>query len=237
MAYEVKLSQFEGPLDLLLHLISKAKISLEDIFISEVTDQYLKYMEQIDEVDMDKMSDFLNMASTLLYIKSRSLLPNKNVFAEDDEDIEKQLIERLRAYKAFKDVCEELRTLEENAGGRYFKLPEEIPDIVAPVVWENTSVSSLYEAFLDIMKKHKENKNPYKKVEVVRDSFSVRIQSKKIENMLLSRKKFSFAEIFDKDATSMEVAVTFIALLQLWHTGKVNIEQKNVFDEIMLFAA
>ncbi|MEI6100479.1 MAG: segregation/condensation protein A, partial [Eubacteriales bacterium] len=131
MSYHIKLSQFEGPLDLLLHLINKAKIDLQDIFISEITEQYLSYMEEIEEVDMDRASDFLNMASTLLYIKSRSLLPRHAEEQETEEiDPERDLIERLRAYKAYKDVSEKLKVLQEAAGAYYYKLPEDMPDLV-----------------------------------------------------------------------------------------------------------
>lgn len=235
--YKVRLSQFEGPLDLLLHLIQSAKIALEDIFISQVTEQYLEYMKQIDEVDMSKTSSFLSMASTLLYIKSKSLLPENNFVEEEEEDPRQALIEKLRAYKAYKDVCEELRKMEEEADNIYYKLPEEIPDIVAPVEWEDARVSDLYEAFLKVLTKKKADKDVYKTVDVKRDSFSVREQTKKIYSLLAKKKRFSFFELFEDTHIPMEIAVTFMALLEMLHLNKLKFEQKQNFGDIILMSA
>ncbi len=238
MSYHIKLSQFEGPLDLLLHLINKAKIDLQDIFISEITQQYLAYMDEIGDVDMDRASDFLNMASTLLFIKSRSLLPrHSEELEEEGVDPEQDLIEKLRAYKAFKDVSEQLRTLQEAADAYYYRLPEEMPDLVSPVVWEDVEVRALYQAFLEILERQKEKKPLFEKVEVAQDSFSVRLQTKKILGILRAKREMRFAELFEENACSMEIAVTFLALLQLWHTDKLLIEQKASFGEIFVKAA
>lgn len=238
MSYHIKLSQFEGPLDLLLHLINKAKIDLQDIFISEITEQYLAYMEEIEEVDMERASDFLNMASTLLYIKSRSLLPRRIDPEQQDEiDPEQELIDKLRAYKAFKEVSEKLKSMQDAAMQYYYKLPEEIPDLVSQVVWEDIHVNGLYEALLEVLSRKKENKPVFERVEVHQDSFSVRLQSKKIMNLLRSKKTIKFVELFEDRAGSMEIAVTFLALLQLWHTDKLLIDQKSHFGEIMVKCA
>ena len=237
MSYHIKLSQFEGPLDLLLHLTAKAKIDLQDIFISEITEQYLAYMQEIVEVDMERVSDFLNMASTLLYIKSRSLLPRKTETEEAECDPEQELIDKLRAYKAFKDASEKLKGMQEEAFHNFYKLPEEIPDMVAPVVWEDVEARALYEAFLEVIKRKKQPKQVYEKVEVRHDSFSVRLQSKKITSVLKAKKSVVFAELFEGAATPMEIAVTFLALLQLWHSDKLKVEQKKGFGEILVSCA
>ena len=129
MPYEIKLTNFEGPLDLLLHLISKAKIEPKDIFVSEITEQYLAYMAQSDLLDLERASDFLQMAATLLYIKSRALLPAGRAEAELDENgltPEEQLVARLNEYRRYKAVSEELKALEEKGRGQFFRLPEEI---------------------------------------------------------------------------------------------------------------
>ncbi len=237
MSYHIKLSQFEGPLDLLLHLTAKAKIDLQDIFISEITEQYLAYMQEIEEVDMERASDFLNMASTLLYIKSRSLLPRKSEIEETEEDPEQELIKKLRAYKAFKDISETLKDMQDKAGMNFYKLPEELPELVSPVVWEDVQAQSLYEAFLEVLKRKKLEKPVYERVEVRRDSFSVRLQSRKILGVLKSRKSVVFAELFEGGVTPMEIAVTFLALLQLWHSDKLRVEQKKGFGEILVKCA
>lgn len=237
-SYHIKLSQFEGPLDLLLHLINKAKIDLQDIFVSEITEQYLTYMEEIGDVDMDRASDFLNMASTLLYIKSRSLLPQHDEETDAaEEDPETLLIERLRAYRAFKELSEKLKALEETAGKYYYKLPEEIPDLVSPVQWEDLEVRALHEAFLELMNRAAARKPLFERVEVSQDSFSVRVQTKKIMGLLRDCKEVRFAELFAPEATAMEVAVTFLAMLQLWHTDKLRVIQHGNFEEIMVKTA
>ena len=128
---EYKLSNFEGPLDLLLHLISKAKIEPKDIFVSEITTQYLRMMKNVDELDMDSASDFLQMAATLIYIKSRSLLPVKRRDDDLDDDgltPEEHLIVQLNEYKRYKEASEQLRMFEEGGQRDYYKLPEEIVD-------------------------------------------------------------------------------------------------------------
>jgi segregation and condensation protein A len=237
MSYHIKLSQFEGPLDLLLHLTAKAKIDLQDIFISQITKQYLAYMEEIEEVDMERASDFLNMASTLLYIKSRSLLPRKAETEDEETDPELELIEKLRAYKAFKDAGETLKNMQEEAFLSFYKLPEEIPGLVSPVIWEDVEIKSLYEAFLEIIGRKKQDKPAYEKVEVHHDSFSVRLQSKKILGVLKAKNSVRFAELFEENVTPMEIAVTFLALLQLWHTDKLKVEQKKGFGEILVRCA
>ena len=125
MAYEVHLKEFDGPLDLLLHLIEQAKVDIKDIFISEITNQYLSLMEELDELDMDTASEFLTMAATLVYIKSRSLLPKPPKEAEEEEDPEETLVRQLKEYKLFKQAGEKLNELSAGMRGVFSRLPEE----------------------------------------------------------------------------------------------------------------
>ncbi|MDY3003432.1 MAG: segregation/condensation protein A [Christensenella hongkongensis] len=231
-----KLARFEGPLDLLLHLVSKAKIDLQDIFVSEITEQYLSYMEEIKELDMDRASEFLNMAATLLYIKSRSLLPARREETEDENfvDPETELIERLRAYKLYKEASERLARMESGASGVYYKLPEEIIDADQEIVIEGTDTDALYLAFLSVLKNRKKEPVQYRNVEIRQDMFSIRVQKKKILERLQREKKISFFSLFEEKATHMEIAVTFIALLELWHISKLMINQKAAFGDIIL---
>ena len=115
MPYEIKLPVFEGPLDLLLHLIARAQISIEDIFVSDVTSQYLEYVETMKETDMESVSEFISLASTLILIKSKSLLPVESEDSEEIEEMKLDLIERLKIYKAYKDICTDLKELEHDA--------------------------------------------------------------------------------------------------------------------------
>ncbi len=124
MAYYVHLQQFDGPMDLLLYLVEKYELDIQDIFVSEITGQYLEYMNEIDTLDMDKASEFLAMAATLIYIKSRHLLPRTpQEETEEAEDEETKLIRQLREYKLFKEAGEELRTLEARAKNVFTRLP------------------------------------------------------------------------------------------------------------------
>ena len=145
---EYKLSNFEGPLDLLLHLISKAKIEPKDIFVSEITTQYLRMMKNVD--DMDSASDFLQMAATLIYIKSRSLLPVKRRDDDLDDDgltPEEHLIVQLNEYKRYKEASEQLRMFEEGGQLDYYKLPEEIVDSPGEEMGSVEDVKLLAEAY------------------------------------------------------------------------------------------
>ena len=150
--YRVSLSQFEGPLDLLLHLIEKAEVNIEDIFVSEITSQYLAMMDDLSELDMDRASSFLTVAAQLLLIKSRSLLPRPPAAETDEEDPQEQLIRQLREYKAFKTASEELHARFEEAKKSFSRLPE---DVVLPpqkIDIANATLDNLYAAFLSILR-------------------------------------------------------------------------------------
>jgi segregation and condensation protein A len=236
-AYRVRLAQFEGPLDLLLHLIQKAKIELQDIFLSEITEQYLAYMEEIGEVDMDRASDFLNMAAALLYIKSRSLLPVKRDEDEGDEDYvdpETELLNRLRAYKLYKEASFRLAELEGGAARQFYKLPEELFEEREYEILD-AEADALYRAFLSLIRKRRDREaGGNERVDIRKDSFSVRRQKRMILDSLRGQGGMSFFMLFREKAGSMEVAVTFLALLELWHTGAVTLRQAGSFRDIRL---
>lgn len=236
--YRVKLAQFEGPLDLLLHLIQKAQIELQDIFVSEITEQYLTYMDEIKEVDMDRASDFLNMAATLLYIKSRALLPVKREEEEEGEDFvdpEVELINRLRAYKLFKEASQTLKKMENAAGDHFYKLPEEVFFGEQEYTILDADAHALYEAFRALLSQKKDRtQETNRRVDIKKDSFSVRRQKKKILELIKRRGKLSFFMLFEESAGKMEIAVTFLALLELWHAGSVAIRQRSAGKDIDL---
>lgn len=231
--YEIKLSAYEGPLDLLLALISKAKIEIKDIFVSEITEQYLEYISEEGAVDMDSASDFVQMAATLLYIKSRALLPRP---AEDvDEDgltPEERLVKQLSMYKAFKTVCETLRAMENQAFSRYFKLPEELADAPAEEVYLNADASRLPLYFTGLLSKKAEEKPVFSGVTFVKDVFSVREQIKLIAARLAIKPQMKFTEFMSSEPTRDEIAVTFMSLLELINKSKVTALQERVFGEI-----
>ncbi|MBQ1771319.1 MAG: segregation/condensation protein A [Clostridia bacterium] len=239
-SYHVSIEQFEGPLDLLLHLIRKAEIDIRDIFVSEITSQYLQYMQELDTVDMDKASDFLTMAATLLYIKSRQLLPDtgkQNEQEEEEPDPEEQLIRQLREYKAFKEAGDNLKQLYEAAKDTLSRLPEDVPLPPKRLEMEGATMEGLYEAFLRILEKTDRQEETKRLQRVRADSFTVRRQTRKIRSILVNAgKDVAFEDLFGEHPEKMEVIVTFMALLEMTGRGEIHIHQSRPFAPIVLRA-
>ena len=234
--YRVSLSQFEGPLDLLLHLIDKAEINIEDIFVSEITAQYLSYMDDLSELDMDRASSFLTVAAQLLLIKSRSLLPRPPVEDPEEEDPQEALLRQLREYKAFKQASEELNERFEEAKKAFTRLPEDV--VLPPQKFElkNTSLDSLYQAFLDILTRENETEEKEDKTQNVRpDSFTIRDRVVHLRTRL-KEGRVRFADLFSAASTRMEKIVTFMALLEMLARGEVHITQGATFAPIYIRA-
>lgn len=239
-SWECKLATFEGPLDLLLHLIKQAKIDLEDIFLSEITDQYLKYMDNVKDLDMDRASEFINMASLLIFIKSRNLLPVVEEVSEIDEDNyvdpETALLERLRQYQLFKESTEFLRELAENGSQYFYKLPEDWVSEEDDEIFLNLEVSDIEKAFRKLMERALTSEST-PVVQISQDIFSIRKQKHKIIQLLELRKKIKFGDLFDNKLIPMEIAVTLFALLELWHYGKVELVQEKPLSQIIICTA
>ncbi len=234
--YRVSLSQFEGPLDLLLHLIEKAEVNIEVIFVSEITAQYLAYMDDLSELDMDRASAFLTVAAQLLLIKSRSLLPRPTVVSEDEEDPEQQLLEQLRAYKAFKEASASLTEKLEETRGVLVRLPE---DIVLPpqkVDISNATLENLIQAFWAVMNREEdaEEKEPIVR-RVKRDVFTVRDRVKYLRERL-RQGRVSFLDLFSDASTRVEKIVTFMALLEMVAHGEAHVTQGATFAPIYIRA-
>lgn len=235
MAYEVRLKEFEGPLDLLLHLISKSKINLEDIFVSEITKQYLEYMIQIQDIDLDKASEFIQIAATLIYIKSRTLVPKRGEDEEDEVDPETLLIERLKAYKIFKEVSIELKSYERDAKKVYYKLPEEFILPPQKINLDDVTITALYEAFLIVLDREKDKEEFISKpIMIIKDIYTVRNRIKYLSELLKDKEQMNFLELFNDTSSKLEVAVTFIALLELLHESKVKLRQHDHFQDILI---
>lgn len=235
MEYRVTLSQFEGPLDLLLHLIEKAEVSIEDIFVSEITSQYLELMEDLSELDMDRTGEFLTVAAQLLLIKSRSLLPRPPKDTEEEEDPKEQLLRRLREYKAFKEAGEALSVRFEEAKQAYTRLPE---DVVLPpqkVELENATLDNLFAAFRELLEREQEEEKPQYTHSVRPDAFTVRDRVTHLRSKL-KQGWVRFDELFTDASSRMERIVTFMALLELLAHGEVRITQGATFAPIYIRA-
>ena len=228
-----KLSAFEGPLDLLLHLISQSKVDIKDIFVSEITEQYLAYLAQMRELDMDVASEFVAMAATLLNIKSRSLLP-KPVIESDEEDPEQLLIQQLQEYQRIKAVCGKLQQMEAQAGQSFYKLPEEFAFQPDPLNLEGVEIATLCAAMQESLSQHERRMQPrQERVNVIRpERFSVRGRIAQLRKMLSAHDVLTFSSLFVADTTKDEIIATFLALLEIVNAGEVRLVQRSVFEEI-----
>lgn len=238
MPLHISLKQFDGPLDLLLHLIGKAKIDIKDIFVSEITEQYIAFVNSAVDFDMDDASAFLVMASTLIEIKSRALLPRLPKGNEDEEDPEAALIRQLEEYKRIKETAGDLQAFEKAAAAMYEKLPEEYP--LPPPTFELTGLTleGLIAAFVRVYaRKPAEDElqapiNPNRNIR--RDVFTVQECMLHILTTLKKEKQVSFMTLLSGAPSKEEVVTLFLALLEILKLGKAHIEQERVYDTIML---
>lgn len=239
MAYSVHLRQFDGPLDLLLHLIERSELDIKDIFVSEITQQYLAYMEQLDGLDMDTVSEFLSVAATLVYIKSRQLLPRppREEETEAEEDPEQLLIRRLREYKAIKEASEQLDSLFQSASDSFTRLPEDVPLPPQRIEIEGATQEGLYGAFLALLSRSEEKPKLHELHDVHPDRYTVRGCLKKIRERLRETEgSVRFESLFAAGADKMEIIVTFMALLDMLARGEVRLRQSAPFAPITVRA-
>lgn len=227
-----KLESFEGPLDLLLHLITKNKVSIYDIPIVEITDQYLEAIEGIDEEKLENASEFIVMAAQLLYIKSKMLLPKDE--EEEEEDPREDLAARLLEYQKYKEASKELRKTEFWSRYMIFKEPEKI-DFPVPEYNKKHEVDDLIDAFAAIMERRRRRQKPEKKAFsgiVGREKVSVEDMVEKVCKMLDRAKNLRFKSIFKKNDSKPEMIATFLALLEMIKLNKIRAdfdEEKNDF--------
>ena len=233
--YKVQIAQFEGPLDLLLHLIGKARIDIEEIFVSKVTGQYLEYVAAMPRLSMESASAFIEMAALLVYIKSRMLLPNEDSNEEDEGDPEQELIARLKEYKVFKEAAEAMKSLEADARGAYFKLPDEVAFPDEKIELEGMSLSELCAAYAEVLGRVPDAEiERVEEVQIHHDIFTIKGRTKHILRSLSRISNASFSSLFSEVRSKMEVAVTFIALLELMHENIVRITQDACYDDIYI---
>ena len=248
MAIPVKLPVFEGPLDLLMHLIEKNKIDIYDIPIVEITDQYLEYVHQMDHEDMDVTSEFLVMAATLLDIKSRMLLPREKdeETGEEEADPREELVRRLLEYKLYKYLSEELTVCREEAGGRFFRaqnLPKEVRNYQPPIDYDDllrdTDLQTLQKVFGEVLRRKKSRRDPIRSGfgKIRREEVSMDTKSLYIRAYLQAHPHTDFRALLESGSSREEVIVTFLILLELMKTQKVFIIQDNIGGRILIEAA
>lgn len=234
MAHHVILPIFEGPLDLLLFLINRAQLDIKEIFVSNITEQYLEYTAQMDIGNMENNSAFLIMAARLLEIKSQKLLPKLIYQDENEEDAETKLIRQLQEYKLYKLACEKLRENEEEAKLRCYRTPEEIVERTQ-LDLEGIDIDILKNAFVELLSHIDDIIETSSTREIERETFTVQEKIFYIRKKLLTNKKTNFFELFKDSATKTEVIVTFLALLELSKLGRVNVKQSANEDSIYIY--
>ena len=229
MAISYKLEHFEGPLDLLLHLIEKNKVSIYDIPIVLITEQYLEYVSSMETEDLNVVSEFLVMAATLIDIKCRMLLPVEVNEDGEEEDPRAELMARLLEYKMYKYMAQELQELEDHAGKHLYKVPVDLDQLL-----DGLTLAKLQSIFESIMKRQ-ENK-----IDPIRSKFGtirrepVSLEQKVGSVMAYARKnrRFSFRQLLERQADKLEVVVTFLAVLELMKMGKIHLTQEHLFDDM-----
>lgn len=231
-----KLNDFEGPLDLLYHLIKVAKIDIKDIFISQITEQYLEFMKDIDEIDMEKAADFTLMAATLLEIKSNKLLPKPEVEgAEPEEDPEQKLYRQLEEYKLFKEVSEKLKVHEDV--GKFYKEPDQSAGEYRYELPDQLNLDALISAFSSLLHRVSVKAETITERKIEKDRFTVAEKIAQIKDSLLIKSNFKFSELFEADYSKSEIINTFLALLELLKGQVIKVDQSATFGEIEIFKA
>lgn len=226
-----KLENFSGPLDLLLSLIKKSKLDIEEIEISKLTEQYLEVMKDISTVDMEVASEFIEYAAILIEIKSKKLLPKIQEQEEDELDPEYILKLRLREYQMFKEVNEKLKELESN--DKFYKQPEKEANKFRIVI-KDMELDSLLDAFVNVMHKVNRIEKSKESKEIVKEVFTVEQKIASIKDTLISRDRLKFSELFLESSSKDEVITTFMALLELIKMQVVRVNQEGIFTDISI---
>lgn len=231
MAYHVYLELFEGPLDLLLFLVGKAQIDIKDIFISNITSQYVEFVSMIEEEDMDRTSDFLQMAARLLEIKSHKLLPKPRI--EEEEDPEALLVRQLEDYKLIKEASMSLENLYIEGKKKFYREPYEI-QAKEELDLGDITVESLLEAFGELLLLQEESLKDEPVQEIKREAVTVSDRINFINAALKTNKVMMFKQLFQGVSTKGEVILTFIALLEMVKLSQLSIKQDKLNGDIIL---
>ncbi len=243
MGIPVKLQVFEGPLDLLLHLIDKNKIDIYDIPIVEITSQYMEYIEAMEQSDLNVMSEFLLMAATLLDIKCRMLLPKEVNEDGEEEDPRQELVEQLLQYKMYKYMSYELKDRQVDSERIMYRkqdIPDEVADYVEPVdldeLLSGLTLGRLQSIFQDVMRKQTDKidqiRSRFGKIE--KEEVTVSEKLTQVEEYAIKHKQFSFRELITKQRSRIQIVVTFLAILEMMKSGQIVIEQEQPFDDILI---
>ncbi len=245
MKIDVKLEAFEGPLDLLLHLIEKNKVNIYDIPIVEITNQYMEYIQEMERsTSMESMSEFLVMAATLLKIKSRMLLPKEE--KEEEEDPREELVRRLVEYKMCRYAAGELKDMSVDAEKVFYKpetIPKEIREYEEPIrpleIVGDVTLEKLNQVFQMVMRRKKDREDPVRSRfgKIEKEKYKVEDRMRDIRRQIQGLRRINFRTLLDIQPTKEMVIVTFLAVLELMKVGQVTVSQESNFGEIYMDAA
>ncbi len=231
--YAIKIENFEGPLDLLCHLIDKNKMNIYEINLSEITDQYIEYINAMEKMNLEVTSEFILMASTLLYLKSKNLLPSQ--VEEEQELTEEELVKRIIEYKKYKEITKTLKQYYQDNNKCFFKLPEEIelPKQKLERKYEKEMISSIYATIVEKNSQRlNQNAKNIEKIAIT-ETYSVADKVKTMFKELLHHKKFVFNNLFpNKKCSRPEIVTAFSGLLELSRRSKVLTSQQETFGNI-----
>jgi segregation and condensation protein A len=243
MGIAYKLQVFEGPLDLLLHLIEKNKVDIYDIPIVTITEQYLDYVGQMQENNMDVMSEFLVMAGMLLQIKSKMLLPREEKEEEEEEDPRAELVRRLLEYKMYKYAALELKDMELDASRSFYKkptIPKEVSDYKEEIdpaqLVDGMTLGMLNDIFKSIMRKQVDKIDPIRSKFGTIEKEEINIEDRMIQvrEQVRGLKGINFRTLLESQPTRMNVIITFMSILELMKVGAITIRQEEIFGEIVI---
>ena len=243
MELSYKLEKFEGPLDLLLHLIEKNKIDIYDIPIVEITDQYMEYLHSMEQEDLGTMSEFMVMAATLLDIKCKMLLPKEVNEEGEEEDPREELVQKLLEYKMYKYMSYELKDYMDNAAGVFYKnpsIPDEVLKYREPVdpaeLLAGLTLEKLNNIYQSILKKQESKIDPIRSKfgEIEKEEISLEDHIVFLDSYAKEHKTFSFRKLLENGSGKTYVIVTFLGILEMMKMGKLTIVQENIFDDILI---
>lgn len=243
MGIPVKLEVFEGPLDLLLHLIDKNKIDIYDIPIVQITNQYMDHIRNMQREDLNVMSEFLVMAATLLDIKCRMLLPREVNEDGEEEDPRQELVEQLLQYKMYKYIAYELKDRELDSDMVLYKdptIPEEVKEYVEPVDLDkllgDLTLQKLGTIFQEVMKRQADKIDPVRSKfgKIEKEEVTLTDKFTYIHTYMKDHRRFSFRQLLERQHTKMHIVVTFLAILEMMKLGEIRVEQEETCGDIMI---
>lgn len=233
--YELQLDNFEGPLDLLCYLIEKNKMDIYKVKISDIAEQYINYLQEQEKLNLDIASEFLVMASTLILIKSKGLLPKET---EDEAELtEEELLRRIIEYKKYKEISKKFKENINEFSKRFYKLPDNI-ELPKQTIEKKYYIDDIVSAYTELVKKNEEKKNENaRNIEkiAIHDTYTVADKVKEIFRELVNRPKFVFGKLFKlSEKPKAEVVTAFSGVLELSRRNKINAEQTELFGDIVI---